>query len=78
MTREPENLNFCLFAECAYLEDEQCTRKECAFNAKWVCWWEHNKFHGSILESDPPEGKKAVMNIYYDPESGKYILEREE
>lgn len=80
MAREPENLNFCLFAECAYLQGEECSRESCIFNAKWRMWWEHRLVHGAILRSNSPEGKKEVMNIYYDPDigNGEYVFEREE
>lgn len=31
-----------------------------------------------FLPSNPPSGKKMVLNIYYDPELEKYTFEREE
>ncbi|GAH49880.1 unnamed protein product [marine sediment metagenome] len=74
----PENINFCLFAECHYLEGEECTVEECIYNAKWVAWWVQNQIMGRFVHSIPPEGKKAVKNIYYDPDKKKYTMVREE
>ena len=33
---------------------------------------------GGVLFSSPPDGKKRVHNIYYDPAISKYTFEREE
>lgn len=35
---------------------------------------------GSVLFSSPPDGKKQVKNIYFDPDvgTGEYVFEREE
>lgn len=78
MARIPENINFCLFAECHYLESGECTVEKCVFNAKWIRWWEFHLMPGPSIYSVPPEGMKAVKNIYYDPELNKYTFEREE
>ena len=32
----------------------------------------------AVILSDPPNGKKRVIKIYYDPDIGKYAIEREE
>lgn len=31
-----------------------------------------------LLISNPPQGCKKVVNIYYDPQLAKYTIEREE
>lgn len=33
---------------------------------------------GGVIYSTPPNGKKRVNNVYFDPELGKYTFEREE
>ena len=78
MGRIPENLNFCVFAECQYLENGDCEIDQCIFNAKWRSWWEHRLVQGAFMRSNPPEGMKACNNIYFDPILEKYVMEREE
>jgi len=72
------NLNFCIFAECAHLDGEECGIPACPFSPKLIKWWEWNLVQGAAISSVPPEGKKGVMNIYYDPELGEYVIERED
>jgi len=76
--RIPLNINFCIFAECHYLEGEECTVEECIYNAKVVAWWVQDQIMGRFLQSIPPPGMKVCKNIYYDPDEKKYTMEREE
>ena len=73
----PENINFCIFAECHYLEDEECTLEECIYNPKVVAWWIQNQVMGRFVHSIPPKDMKEVKNIYYDPNLGKITIEKE-
>jgi len=78
--RPCENVNFCLFCECAYLDnhgDWDCSRDECVVNQTIVKWWEMSLHPRPLITSNPPEGMKLVKNIYYDPVMGKYTMERE-
>jgi len=81
MTRPCENVNFCLFCECAYLDNHDewdCARDEgCVVNSTIVKWWEMNLQPRPLICSNPPEGKKLVTNIYFDPVLDKYTFERE-
>lgn len=70
MPRVPENINFCIFAECHYLQGEECTIEKCVFNPKLIRWWEWNLVKDSSIKSLPPESMKAVKNIYFDPSMG--------
>ncbi len=76
--RIPININFCKFAECHYLEGEECTVEECIYNPKVVAWYIQNQIMGRFVQSIPPHGKKACKKIYYDPDTEKYVIERED
>ncbi len=78
MARTPININFCIFVECYYLVGELCTSEECIFSKKAMNWWEWSQIRGRDVQSVPPEGMKAVRNIYWDPELDKYTFERED
>ena len=81
MARPCENVNFCLFCECAYLqngEEWECLRDSCVLNKVIVDWWEMSLQPRPLIVSNPPEGMKVCKNIYYDPELEKYTMEREE
>jgi len=78
MARTPENINFCIFVECSYLTGEECTIEECVFSKKSRNWWEWYLVKGLDVKSAPPDGKKRLLNIYYDPDIGEYVFEREE
>ena len=59
--RPCENVNFCLFCECAYLdnhEDWDCSRDECVVNKTIVTWWEMSLRPYPLITSNPPEGMK--------------------
>jgi len=80
MVRPCENVNFCLFCECAYLHNDvdwDCLRDECVVNQTIVKWWEMSLCPRPLISSNPPEGMKLVTNIYYDPVIEKYTMERE-
>lgn len=74
----PENINFCIFAECHYLEGEECTIEECIYNPKVVRWWIQNQIMGRFVQSIPPDGMEEVTNIYYDPAIGEIAHKKKE
>ena len=79
--RIPYNVNFCLFCDCYYLHNGEvwdCTRDSCVVNKTIVDWWAMSLLPRPLISSNPPEGKKKVTNIYYDPLIEKYTIEREE
>ena len=80
MPRPCENVNFCLFCECAYLDNHEewdCSRDECVVNKTIVQWWAMSLQPHPLICSNPPEGMKLVRNIYYDPTIDQYAIERE-
>ena len=80
MTRPCENVNFCLFCECAYLHNGEvwdCLRDSCVVNNTIVVWWEMSLQPRPLIYSNPPEGMQLVTNIYYDPTMEKYAFIRE-
>ena len=71
---EPENINFCQFAECAYLNGEMCTQEACAFGTKLRRWWEWALAHSATIYSSPPQGFHKIYNIYANRVDGNYRL----
>lgn len=78
MARIPYNVNFCIFVGCQLLSGNECTVGECVFPSKLVRWWEWHQVRGATVRSVPPQDKKRVTNIYFDPDKNKYVFEREE
>ncbi len=81
MARPCENVNFCLFCECAYLHNDvewDCLRDECVVNKTIVQWWEMSLRPYPLITSNPPEGKKKVKDIHLDEEAKEIILMIEE
>ena len=68
--RPCENVNFCLFCECAYLHNDvewDCARDEgCVVNKVIVNWWAMSLQPRPLISTNPPVGKKAIHNIYFD------------
>ena len=75
MARVPENINFCIFGECHYLSNDECTVESCIFSGKWFKWWEKETMKGWGVISRPPDGKYKVMNLYVDPDTGRLTIE---
>ena len=81
MPREPFDVNFCIFAGCSQLVDRLCIRDECWINDTMVAWWRKHLYPNPLVTSNPPPGKKGLLNIYFDPnvgDTGEYVFEREE
>ena len=77
MTRPPENINFCQFVECHYLDGEVCTHEPCVFNAKIRRWWEWDRVHSNAIFSTPPAGMHKIYNIHAELVDGIYRLNME-
>ena len=76
--RPCENVNFCLFCECAFLDSsDYCSREACVLDITIVRWWEMSLQPYPLIRSNPPEGMRKTSNIYYDPELKKVVVEKE-
>jgi len=70
------NLNFCIFAECAHLDGEECAVQSCPFSPKLINWWEWSQAKRNYIVSTPPSGKYKITEIYRN-ESGNLEYEYE-
>jgi len=72
--RPCENVNFCLFCECAYLHNGvECSRDECVVNQTVVKWWEMSLYPRPLISSNPPPGMHQVYSLYAEKDkNGKY------
>jgi len=61
---QPENINFCIFVDCHYLDGEECTVEECIFSKKARSWWEWTLVRGLDVRSAPPIGKHRLYNLW--------------
>lgn len=74
MARTPENINFCQFVECYYLDGEECTEPKCVFSSKLVKWWEWSRVHGQPIQSSPPGEETRIENAYLEEADEEVII----
>ena len=77
MTRPCENVNFCLFCECAYLDNHDildCARDSSVVNKTIVQWWEMSLHPRPLICSSPPTGFTQVKNVYLEEVDKEVIL----
>lgn len=75
--RPCENVNFCLFCECAYLQNEEewkCSRDECVLNKVIVDWWEMSLRPRPLIVSNPPRDAYKIINAYFIDIEGEKVL----
>ena len=71
----PYNVNFCLFAECIFLdngEEWDCTRSECILTKYPLDWWEMSLQPYPLISSNPPAGCYKVTELYMQKTGNKY------
>ena len=75
MTRPCENVNFCLFCECAYLHNDEvwdCSRDSCVVNSTIVAWWAMSLYPRPLISSNPPIRMHQVYNLYAEKVGDTY------
>lgn len=73
----PYNVNFCLFAECIYLDNGEvwdCTRSECILTKTPIDWWGMSLQPRPLVSSNPPAGYHLVHEIYAKKVGSKYHM----
>ncbi len=73
----PYNVNFCLFAECFFLDNGEewlCTRNECILTKIPIDWWAMSLQPRPLISSNPPVGFHKVHDVYAKKTGSSYNL----